>query len=200
LLVADSRLTWEDPVSDVTRLYVVAFDPGQITGWAALRIEEARLTDGITALALSKDIDVFAWCTGDFVGPENHQVDMMMELLRDVWREGTFDSGPDSDVVAVAIEDFILRILQSDRALLSPVRVTAAFNYAGRDLPMPRAVQAVGDAKNIMTDERLRRLNLYEAGVSDHRRDALRHAVLLARKLSDPRALTAWRAGCAWLK
>jgi hypothetical protein len=198
--VGDSLLTWEPPRTDVARLYVVGFDPGGTTGWAALRLELEALSDGVTALALSSALDVFAWCTGEFVGPENHQVDMMMELLRDVWREGEWEEGADSDVFAVAVEDFILRILQQDRALLSPVRITAAFNYAGRDLPMPRTLQAVGDAKKVMTDERLRKLNMYEAGVGDHRRDALRHALLLARKLTDPRVMAAWRVGCAWLR
>jgi hypothetical protein len=184
---------------DVARLYVVGFDPGQTTGWAALRLDLELLAGGLVALALNGDPSAFAWCAGEFTGPENHQVDMMMDLLREVWQEGEWEEGPGSDVFGVAIEDFILRMLQKDRALLSPVRITAAFNYAGRELPMPRVLQSASDAKSIVTDERLRKMNLLRAGASAHATDATRHAVLLARKLSDPRALAAWRAGCAWL-
>lgn len=195
----ESLLSWE-PGDDVARLYVVGFDPGQTTGWAVLRLDLELLDRGLVTLALDPNPDVFAWCAGEFTGPENHQVDMMMELLRDVWREGEWESGADSDVFAVGIEDFILRLLQKDRALLSPVRITAAFNYAGRDLPMPRTLQSASDAKSIVTDDRLRRMNLLRSGASAHATDATRHAVLLARKLSDPRSLAAWRAGCAWLR
>lgn len=185
---------------DVRRLYVVGFDPGQATGWAVLRMDLDKLCgDGFTALALGgTDPDRFAWRAGEFRGSENHIVDMMMALVRGVWMEGDFGAGPDSDVVVLAVEDFILQMLSMERSLLSPVRITAAFGYAGRTLPMPRLFHSASDAKKVVTDERLRRWNLWSVG-PDHPRDATRHAVVVARKFVEP----AWRermlAACGWL-
>jgi hypothetical protein len=185
---------------DVARVYVVGFDPGGATGWCVLRMDWEKLVgDGFTALVMGGvDPDRFAWRVGEFLGSENHQVDMMMALLRGVWGDGVFHVGSDSDAFAVGIEDFILQMLSMDRSLLSPVRITAAFNYAGRALPMPRLVHSASDAKKTVTDERLHRWGLWST--SPHTRDATRHAALVARKFVEAEWRRGMLARMGWLQ
>lgn len=193
-----------EPTTDAVRLYVIGFDPGVTTGWAVLRLHLDLLVElGFSALALrsggGQDAEVLAWDAGEFTGPEAHQVDQMMGLVRGVWEDGVFDAGFESDLMGLAMEGFILRLMNSDPALLAPVRILAMFGYAARDVPVPRVVQSPSDAKSVVTDERLRKMNLYLPG-SDHRRDATRHAVLLARRLCEEQFRHRWRQASSWLK
>lgn len=187
--------------SDVQRVYVVGFDPGETTGWATLRLHLGKLLSvGFAEMALhgAGDPDVFAWDVGTFRDSENNMADQMVGLLRGVWVDGVFDEGGESDLLAVTVEDFILRKFSSDRALLSPVRVTAAFNYARREVPIPVTRFSSSDSMSVVTDQRLRRLNLYVP--VDHQRDALRQAVLLARKMTEELFRERWVAGCPWMR
>lgn len=193
---------WESYNREVPRLYLVGFDPGVETGWAALRIDfEKLLGVGFSGVALGNpDPDVFAWRTGVFAGPENHIVDQMMALVRGVWLEADFTSVELSDVMGVAIERFDLRMLSMDASLLSPVRLTAAFRYAARDVPVPMTgAFSPSDTKRVITDTVLHKLNLWVPG-KDHRRDALRQAILLARKMLEPPYRARWLAACPWLR
>lgn len=199
------RPEWPETGSDVCRLLVVAFDPGVHTGWAALRLDFEKLVRvGFAELVLAsgagRDPDLLAWDTGQFVGSDGHIADQMMGLCRGVWEEGVFDLGPSSDVMAVAQEDFILQMLSSDRDLLSPVRVNAVFDYAARPMPVPRRKQLPSDAKRVVTDDRLRYLHLVRAGMTPHEKDAMRHAVLLARKMCEKDFRQRWLAACTWLR
>lgn len=189
---------------DVQRLYVVGFDPGVTTGWAVLRLDFERLVaGGFAALALAsgggRDPDLLAWDSGCFTGSENGVADQMVGLLRGVWADGVFDQGPDSDVIGVGEESFILRMMNSDPDLLSPVRISAVFGYAARTVPIPRLRQSPSDAKRVVTDDRLHKMNLYRPG-PEHPRDALRHAVLLARKLCEETFRARWLSACSWLR
>ena len=189
---------------DVQRLYVVGYDPGVTTGWAVLRLDFEKLLGlGFAGLALasggSRDPDLLGWDCGTFTGSENGQADLMVGLLRGVWADGVFDEGPESDVVAVSSEDFILRMLSADRDLLAPVRVLAKFDYAARSVPLPRTRASASDAKRVVTDERLRVMNLFAPG-AEHLRDATRQAVLLARKMCEPEFRRRWLAACSWLR
>lgn len=199
------RPHWEAATTDVCRLLILGYDPGVHTGWAALRLDfEMLVTSGFAQLALAsgggRDQELLAWDTGVFVGSDGAIADQMLALVRGVWEEGVFDLGPSSDVMAIAQEDFILQMLSADRDLLSPVRVNAVFDYIARPVPVPRRKQLASDAKRVVTDERLRLLNLVRPGMAAHERDALRHAVLLARKLCEREFRQRWLAACSWLR
>ena len=190
------------PVGDPARqrLYCVGYDPGDTTGWGVLRLDFAKLLElGFAGLALRGGPDALAWDCGEFRASENHMADQMVGLLRGVWMDGEFGEGEDSDVLAVSVEDFILQMLSSDRSLLSPVRVTAAFNYARRAVPVPVTRFSASDAKKVVTDERLRAFNLFPPG-SKHERDALRQAVLVARKMVEAPFRARWLGACPWLR
>lgn len=195
---------WAPAQDDRVRLYVIGYDPGVTTGWAVVRMDlELLLEHGFAGLALAsgsgRDPEVFAWDADCFRGSENSMADQMIGLVRGVWMDAAMDAGEDSDVLAVAREGFTLRLFSADPDLLSPVRVSAAFDYAARSVPVPRVVQSPSDAKQVVSDDRLKRLNLYKTG-PEHPRDALRHCILLARKLCDPAFLARWRAACPWLR
>jgi hypothetical protein len=191
--------------TSVVRLLIAAFDPGVTTGWAALRLDLGLLTDeGFAALALrsggGRETDLLAWDTGVFRGGDGACAEQMLGLVRGVWEEGEFGVGVDSDVMGIAQEDFILRMLSADRDLLSPVRINAIFDHIARPVPVPRRKQQASDAKRVVSDDRLHRMNLWRSGWTDHEKDALRHAVLLARSLCEPEFLRRWCAACTWLR
>lgn len=198
------RPVWGEALRDVQRLYVVGYDPGVTTGWAVLRLDwERLLEEGFSALAMAsgggRDPDLLAWDCGVFTGAENGQADAMVGLLRGVWADGEFASGSSSDIIAVSSEDFILRMMSGDRDLLAPVRILAKFDYAARAVPIPRTRASPSDAKRVVTDDRLRRLNMWAPG-PEHPRDATRQAVLLARKLCEVPFRTQWLSACGWLR
>lgn len=86
---------------------------------------------------------------------------------------------------AVVIEDFLLRKKSMDRELLSPVRLTAALEYAVEEQAMQMTLhrQQPSEAKTGADDERLKRWNLYKrAGGQQHARDADRHAIIFLKK------------------
>lgn len=189
---------------DVQRLYCIGYDPGVTTGWAVLRLDFEKLCSmGFAELCMAsgggRDPDLLAWDCGEFTGAENLQADHMVGLVRGCWQDGEFDQGTESDVIAVASEDFILRLLSADRDLLAPVRVLAKFDYAARGMPVPRTRASASDAKQVVTDTRLRALNLWKEG-SAHPRDATRQAVLMARRMSEPTYRARWLALCGWLR
>lgn len=189
---------------DVQRLYVVGYDPGVTTGWAVLRLDfEKLISIGFAELAMAsgggRDPDLLAWDTGSFTGGENGQADLMVGLLRGVWADGEFSLGPDSDIIGVSSESFQLRMLSMDADLLAPVRMLAVFNYAARTVPIPRMTHSPSDAKSVVTDTRLRALNLWTPG-PEHPRDATRQAVLLARKMCEAPFRARWLAACSWLR
>lgn len=200
------RPVWAEVIDpEVVRLLVVAFDPGVTTGWAALRLDLGVLTrEGFSALALrsggGRDPELLAWDTGVLRGGDGAVADQMLGLVRGVWEEGEFDAGEGSDVMGIAQEGFILRMLNSDPDLLSPVRINAIFDYVCRGVPVPRRKQQPSDAKRVVTDQRLHAMNLWRPGWTEHEKDALRHAVLLARSLSEGSFLARWRAACSWLR
>lgn len=149
---------------------VVAIDPGGTTGWAVLMVHPEALTDPDTSIL--GNIEHFA--SGQVGGDERHQVKELLELL-DVWPEA-----------AVCIEDFVLRKMLRDRALLSPVRITAVLDYAMWRAGRRTFKQAPSEAKGIATDDRLRSWGLYiREGGEEHARDATRHAITFLRRAKE---------------
>lgn len=92
---------------------------------------------------------------------------------------GLLDNFPDATLV---IEDFTLRTQNQDRETLSPTRLRLAIETeeilhgVGR-VPF---LQTPSDAMNVATDDRLKRANLYFAGMQ-HANDAARHASMFLR-------------------
>jgi hypothetical protein len=200
------RPIWEEIQDEsVVRLLILGFDPGVTTGWAALRLDlEALCTWGFSQLALAsgggRDAELLAWDTGVFRGGDGACAEQMLGLVRGAWEEGDFASGVDSDVMAIAQEDFILRMMSMDRDLLAPVRINAVFDHIARGVPVPRRKQQASDAMRVVTDQRLRSMNLWRSGMTTHEVDALRHAILLARALCEPDFLARWMAACNWIR
>lgn len=88
--------------------------------------------------------------------------------------------------VHVAIEDFIIRQPNKTRDFLSPVRITAGImqELYGCEDDITIVFQSPSDAKSVITDERLDKWGYKFDTLKDrHAKDAVRHALLLQRKL-----------------
>ena len=103
-----------------------------------------------------------------------------------------------SDVLVGSYESFRLRMLGEDATLLAPVRLLAKLGYVGRTLPFPVVQHSPRDAKDIATDERLRRWGLYTPG-PDHVRDATRQVVMVTRKMVERNFRLSMLQRCRWL-
>lgn len=180
------------------RLLIVAFDPGVTTGWSwHCASKEGLLTLGaVSSLRdMRKDIPIIEMSEfgrGLDLGYEIGQIepgvgewaedsvtDQQMWLVRKAFVAYDFD--PTVDTLAVVTEDFILRMESRDRALLAPVRLNAKLERELRGPGFSMFLQSASDAKNVVTDARLKHWNVYEAGMQ-HGRDAQRHAILFMRR------------------
>lgn len=152
---------------------VVSFDPGGVTGWTvisvhpdAVRSPKYKILDNITH-----------YSCGQFTGTEFDMVDQMLALC-EFWKGA-----------AKVSERFILLQQNSSEALLSPVRINAAFRYElGRTVPLYLQTPAL--AKTTITDQRLRDMGYAERSVGkEHARDATRHNFTFWRRLKTQRGL-----------
>lgn len=168
-------------------LLVSAFDPGGTTGWCVLDIDAEALKEGWNAVARDRRV---RWTCGQFGGSERDMTDAMVRLCREVWALWAAGEG---DGWVVPIEDFILYRSESDRSLLSPVRVTARFEDRMRAVGLPVVKYSSRDALGVISDERLQFWGLFSRFSGVHARDATRHAVLAARKwASNERGMREW--------
>lgn len=174
---------------------ILAFDPGETTGWCALGVDPATLlgADGPEDVLQKRlllcdygEIDCSATAAATAIPDsirrhaglnlmgENLGVHKMLKLVNE-WPNCT-----------VVIEDFILDMNRADQArhTLSPVRITSAFSYAlfadGHNSEHI-IVQNRSLAKTTCTDLRLKNWGLYDSGSGPHARDACRHAFYLLR-------------------
>jgi len=157
---------------------ITAVDPGGSTGictvwyWA----------EGLASPSVPMQKCLLAWQSACLRGGENEQT---LEILR--WFANRSFGQDRADMV---IEDFILRSAIKGRELLSPVRIGHKVDYqlwrglkvaSGERLRFEPYWQSPGDAKSVMTDERLKLMAMYTPG-PDHARDATRHALMWLRK------------------
>lgn len=157
---------------------VTAVDPGGSTGictvwyWAS----------GLAQPNVPMQKCLLGWQAQCLRGGENEQT---LEILR--WFANRSFGQDKADMV---IEDFILRSAIKGRELLSPVRIGHKIDYqlwrglkvaSGERLQFEPYWQSPGDAKSVMTDERLKLMAMYTPG-PDHARDATRHALMWLRK------------------
>lgn len=185
--MVDLELEYED--SGARGLVIVSFDPGVTTGWAVHRIDLDLLKASGFAKAIYSDTSGFS--TGQIGGDgsdaaEFAMVDTMMDVVRAGYVLGDYLAG---DLFAIVMEDFVLRRSEASRSLLAPVRVFSRFEdrlyLVGKDsgITLPYVKQSAADAKNVVSDLRLRRWDVYRPGM-EHARDAQRHGILFARKVA----------------
>lgn len=176
---------------------VIAIDPGGTSGWSLISVHPEALTEPKADMFEN----IFEHKHGQ-VDCGSHRGNLGTSLHDGISTEGEFSGVYDlTELIrmwpsaAVVIEDFNLRQMRMDRELLSPVRITSAIGHQmwldGRDYH----VQQPSDAKNVCSDNRLRKWRMYDkSGGMQHARDADRHAILFLRKAKmqkDFRAL-AW--------
>jgi len=101
---------------------------------------------------------------------------------------------------AIVVEDFIVDFNQitAQRSALSPVRIMAAFSYAHRDKLDRIFVQNRSLAKTTCTDHRLKQWGLYDSSSGPHARDAIRHAFYFLRNCRGSSVEAAEKRWLAW--
>lgn len=169
-------------------LVVVSFDPGQTTGWAVHRLDLDCLVRNGFVDTIYRESSGYA--VGQIVGDGSDDAEMdmaeeMVDITRSAYTLGDYAGG---DLFAIVMEDFVLRRSEADRTLLAPVRVFSRYEMclrqvtrAGR-VALPYFKQSASDAKNVVTDQRMLRWQVYTPG-STHIRDAQRHGILFCRKV-----------------
>lgn len=157
---------------------ITAVDPGGSTGICTVWYSAHALAD--SKVPMQKCLK--AWQSDCLRGSENEQA---LDVLR--WFANRSFGEDKADMV---IEDFILRSAIKGRELLSPVRIGHKVDYqlwrglrlaSGERAKFEPYWQSSGDAKSVMTDERLKLMAMYTPG-PDHARDATRHALMWLRK------------------
>lgn len=166
------------PFSHIPRAHicVLAIDPGVTTGWCQLIIPASSMFPPAPS-------SIRGICAGEIRGDETAQVKTICQYARDIG--GLSGRGP-----AIACEDFQLRgLVSTSRDVLAPVRIAAKLDYAiqaghaGDNSHMPPMAMP-SEAKGTITDERLKKWDMWIPG-SAHKRDALRHALLCLRRAKD---------------
>lgn len=196
-------------VEEDGRLVVMAFDPGVTTGWAGSCFDRVTLLDD-SEVSVGKRLRCGRWETGEinrqtvswekfpssvarralssFEGWDSFNAREMLRLARWWWEVNEVDLS--LDVFVVVQEDFILQTRDAARHTLAPVRVNAAFDMLTDEAWQMRKIKFMAsDAKNVVTDMRLRNWRMYELGKGvEHIRDGLRHNILFVRKwATEPR-------------
>jgi hypothetical protein len=196
----------EAPLTNVQRLFVVAFDEGVTTGWFVGRVEIAALVaGGLRGAALgSVDPSRWAWNAGSFRGPEMWQAELMMALVRGTWMygDGEFDLGDQSDMFVVVGEAYKSRMIGDDATVLSPVRVQSMFRQLSWRAPFPFVLANIVDAMKVFTDHRLQMYHLWSgpAGkAGEHQRDATRYGALIMRNLARESELAVMEKRMPWM-
>lgn len=159
---------WADPT-------VFAVDPGGTTGWSVLSVRPEALAD--PKVLILANITMWQHGQVDCLTDELWGVSILQEIAMTV---------PGS---VVLVEQFVIRRFDQKEDFLSPVRITAAFDYALRTRAGVRTYrQQPSEALRTCTDARLKEWGLYEReGGMGHARDADRHGVLWLRKAKDPK-------------
>lgn len=152
-------------------------DPGVVTGCCVVWYDPVVLLDRSRPMLHS----VLAWSAWMESGGENYQTRQHCKTIAEI----------SSEHLTIGVESFVPRRLDQSKAFLSPVRLRAALEFAawsgirgvdGEKRIYPVISQTPSDAKNVVTDGRLREWNFWTKG-PDHPRDATRHALLFLRKL-----------------
>lgn len=171
---------------------VFCVDPGGTCGWAwaCLGFKELRTQGVVASLQAARRyrggllLADSRFMVGEITDPDEGS------MAERVWSQlivcgemgARASAGAVPEITDLVLEDFLLRERTSARNLLSPVRLNSKFeDYVRRERPdIQLHLQSPSD-KSIISDERLKRWNLYFKG-QQHARDAERHLVLWLRK------------------
>jgi hypothetical protein len=194
-------IAWDDEPYEGPVLVSFAIDPGMATGWSALKVP-VGLVSGLgvartlvrcrrrhgTILRSGGLLGVGAGAT--FNRTDGRHVTSILEVARTIFEDWVEDEDgePDPDTQFIFVmESFTLRMLDMDPALLAPVRVGAVFMDRLEQSESPTRVffQSPGDAKQVVTDDRLKRWGFYDEHSGPHARDADRHNILMLRKFAE---------------
>ena len=171
----------------VTAPTVISIDPGGTLGWSRMVVHPEALVDPEVSV-LDNILDRANGQIRAIPAAANGKAPKVLELSteeRRCVRTLMRDVLENWAGAALVVEDFLLRKKLMDRELLSPVRLTAALEWAveesGLGLSLQR--QTPSEAKGTATDERLKAWGLYSrAGGMQHARDADRHSITFLRK------------------
>lgn len=174
--------------SEIRRMVprIIAFDPGETTGWTMIEPDLTVMTEGLN---LTDNIKEFKHGQIDcgksqgqlLVSDKNDPgLNPMGEAQGVYHMVALCDSYPEAVIV---VEDFIVNFKQitKARASLSPVRITAKLEHElwqrGRSIILqPTAI------KSTMSDRRLKEFGVYQReGALRHARDSDRHALYFLR-------------------
>lgn len=157
-------------------LVTVWADPGITTGWSIHRVPIGLLLREGQVGAMRQ----IKWSSGQFnPGSTSASVDQFLDLARAAY-ERLCD---EEDVFCLGSEDFILRMMSTERSLLEPVRFNAVLDDRLRGTGMWAERQSSSDAMKTITDARLKLWGAYKPG-ADHARDAQRHGLLFLRRFA----------------
>lgn len=162
---------------------LVWFDPGGVSGWAAVTVSAGWLAGGGSASweGLRAALRTVSWgqIGNGTVGGEMLGED---ELANIAGCDAVLQDWPDA---AWGYEDFVVGSFNSGRDFLAPVRIFSALVYADlvRNGPGGRRPfrQSAANAKTAATNDRMKMAGLYKPGAG-HATDALRHVALFLRR------------------
>lgn len=182
---------------------VFAVDPGETNGWSWACVGAKEIREKGVHDALRNAVRHHAgyllgdsrWTAGQIVVPyrggdvshigidEWNAAELIFSQMLVCGEMGSrLSKGKVPQITDIVIEDFILQKRTMTRDLLSPVRITAAFQvllcqegFGGKV-----HLQSASD-KSVIKDDLLRSLGVYTKG-QQHARDASRHLVLWLRK------------------
>ena len=206
-------------ISKIEKIYperdaaVIAFDPGETTGYAVMVVDREKLLTG--AIQDRTDLKFFDYGQIDCVSTT---VDgwSMAALTTASWNTAGEYNGicqmlaiaNSFEYAAIVCEDFIPDPKKFDQArhTLSPVRIMSGFSFGlrQRDDSMekhfhtPFFIQNRSLAKTTCNNDRLRHYMLYDDKSGPHARDATRHAFYFLRDCSIAQPGSAYKRHLAW--
>lgn len=143
------------------KINVFAIDPGVTTGWCFAKSADLRSANP------AQEWDI---ASGQMNGDEYQQSYDLWRLIKHVGE------------CAVIIEDFVPQELNKARHFLSPVRITNQLTMLLWVDKRKWLLQMPSLAKGTISDEYMRSINLWDKG-QPHANDAMRHALLFARRV-----------------